>query len=328
MPASPEKRRANRVIARARVLHAASDFEVTEVCAPSQERPSVHLIRRQGPHQYRHLFLADLHVDHKSFQHELLAHDLTAALQANATISIHGDLFDVMQSKDDPRGSLNGLVDAVNGVDYLDRCVNYAVELLRPYATNIVLITDGNHETNVLKRKHTDLNARVCERLKEYGYRGGHGWYQGWMVFQQVVGAEYNGEIGGDIPRGSLKVYYHHGAGGSAKRSRGILGLMSLADKSEGADVIVAGHLHMGAMAPLHRYTLDHKFKPKTRTILMGRTGTYKDDSGAGGWGVEKDFGPPTLGGLWLDWAFGKSEGQDVRAMRAQLIPTEAALLR
>jgi hypothetical protein len=322
---TPARTRHAKAISRARVARPESGFSITEICAPSQEKPSVHLVRRQGPHTYRHLFIADPHIDHPSFETvglPLLQADLNEAVACGATIHLIGDLFDVMQSKDDPRASLGGLIASVNGIDYLDRCVNFAVQLLAPYAEHIALISDGNHETNILKRKHTDLVGRVCEGLRPYGFKGHRGWYQGWLILQQTLGDME--DLDREDKRRSLKIFYHHGTGGASPRSRGTLGMMKLADQAEGADIIISGHLHMGVSFPLHRYTLDNKYQPRTRTILLARTGTYKDDSGSGGWGVEKGFGPPTLGGVWLEYTMTTHEA----GMRARMWATDAALMR
>lgn len=261
----------------------------------------MHIIRTQGPGLKRHLWVSDLHLDHPGFQADLFHRDMTAACEANATISIVGDIIDVMQGRSDPRSSKGSLLEKLNRPDYFDGVVELAVATLAPYAKNIAIISDGNHETSVLKRQEIDLVRHICRGLEPHGFLGKRGWYRGFVVFQQVCADNWMAPTN-STARASAKVLFHHGGGGSARRTKGVLDTMAGIDFAEGIDAYVAGHQHTRNMIDHQRHTLDSKYNPRIRSIQGVRCGTYKEDDGAGGWGVEKNLGPPSLGGQMMSY--------------------------
>ena len=67
----------------------------------------------------------------------------------NGYIIVTGDLFCLMQGKYDKRSSKSDILPQHNKNNYLDAVIDEAIELLTPYAHNILLLSKGNHETSV-----------------------------------------------------------------------------------------------------------------------------------------------------------------------------------
>jgi hypothetical protein len=58
-----------------------------------------------------------------------------------------------MQGRFDPRRDMDELRPEYRRNDYYDFVVRDAADFLEPYANNIALISDGNHELAVLKKR-------------------------------------------------------------------------------------------------------------------------------------------------------------------------------
>jgi UDP-2,3-diacylglucosamine pyrophosphatase LpxH len=117
------------------------------------------------------LFLAsDLHVDSVACNREVLLGDLAEASSRGAMIFLFGDTFDAMQGRFDPRRSLDELRPEYRRNDYYDFVVKDVARILSPFAKNIVLISDGNHETSTLKNSNISLTDRLIWTLNtQYG---------------------------------------------------------------------------------------------------------------------------------------------------------------
>ena len=109
------------------------------------------------------LLLCDIHWDNPHCRRDLLSQHLEQAKQAEAGILIFGDLFCAMQGKYDPRGSKAGIRPEHNVANYLDAIVNDAIEYFLPYKGQLLFVSPGNHETNILKRQETDIIGRFCK---------------------------------------------------------------------------------------------------------------------------------------------------------------------
>ncbi len=96
-------------------------------------------------------------------------------------------------------------------------------------------------------------------------------------------------------------VHYHHGYGGNAKRSKGVLNNdLDLAQFPD-ADFIVRGHDHNKWYHPVTVDRINQKMKLEQRTRYMMRLGSYKKlGDRFAGWATEKGFNTPTLGGWWV----------------------------
>ena len=98
-------------------------------------------------------------------------------------------------------------------------------------------------------------------------------------------------------------VHYHHGAGGGAKRSKGVLDVDLLMSQHPHADIIITGHDHNKWHVPVTIDTMNvDRNKWIQKKIHVLRLGSYKKKSRTQGWEVEKNFNVPTLGGWRVDF--------------------------
>jgi hypothetical protein len=84
-------------------------------------------------------------------------------------VFLNGDFLDLMGGKYDPRNTLpGGLRPEYRGQDYFDLVIEDAVKFLEPYKDLLTVYAQGNHETNVKKRQHTDPLEKGGRRSTGY----------------------------------------------------------------------------------------------------------------------------------------------------------------
>lgn len=238
---------------------------------------------------------SDLHIDSIYCNREYLLADLTEAVRRNALILLIGDVFDAMQGRFDPRRSMAELRPEYRREDYYDFVIKDVGELLQPFAKNIAVLSDGNHELSVLKNANTNLADRLVERLNNaHGGNVRHGGYGGWIRFMW----ERSGN-----PKGSTRLKYFHGAGGDAPVTRGAIQTNRQAVYLPDPNVIVNGHNHHAYWVPITRERISGKGELFFDTQHHIRTPGYKQGYGDGttGWEVTKGMVPKPLGGCWLE---------------------------
>lgn len=237
---------------------------------------------------------SDLHIDSVYCNREYLIADLKEAVKRKALILFIGDIFDAMQGRFDPRRSMAELRPEYRREDYYDFVIKDVGELLAPFAKNIAVISDGNHELSVLKNANTNLADRLVERLNNtHGGNVRHGGYGGWIRFMW----ERDGN-----PKGSTKMKYYHGSGGEAPQSKGALQTGRQAVYLPDANIVVNGHSHNAYWIPLTRERISGKGEMYFDNQIHLRTPGYKQGYGDGSTGFEvtKGMNPKPLGGCWL----------------------------
>jgi len=239
----------------------------------------------------RILILSDVHYDSKECDRRLLTMHLNQAKEIGAPVIIIGDWFDSMRSTGDRRMT-HGAREGLDRLDYLDALVDESARFLEAYKENVVLITQGNHESAMMRHHNTNLTARLATRIGiEYGP------YRGWIICScfRAKGKHSN----------NLKIYYDHGSGGSAPVTRGVIKTNRRAVMLPDADIVISGHIHERWIVEVPRIKLLRNYKVDQRSQIHASSGTYKKEDLAEGWAAEKGFGPAALGGLWLDiWNF------------------------
>lgn len=244
------------------------------------------------------LLISDIHWDNPHCDRVLLKKHLDEAVERNARIIVNGDFFCLMQGKGDPRRSKDDIRPEHNKGNYLQAVVNDAVEWWQPYASNLLLIGYGNHETSVIK--HTEFDAlQMFTTIMNHEYkvqieRGGYG---GAILFGFKVG---------NFPKNQLRwaMKYYHGSGGGGPVTKGVIQDQRLMAMSEGYDCTWQGHVH-----ELYHHVnmvtyLDRKhYNINQRLVHQVRTSTYKEEykGGQGGYHVERGRGPKPMGGYWMD---------------------------
>lgn len=235
---------------------------------------------------------SDTHIDSKYCNRDLLFHHLELAKKRNALILDFGDLFDAMQGKFDPRRSADELRPEYLRSDYYDFVVSDVANMLEPYAKNIVLLGLGNHETGVIKNMNTNLTDRL---VYELNHRGGSivpGAYGGWVRFMFNVSGR---------PQGSKKLYYHHGYGGEAPVTKGVIQTARQAEFLPDADIVVNGHNHNAYHVPRARKRISNKGVEYYDNLHFIRTPGYKRPSDARyGFDVERLPTPKSNGCVWM----------------------------
>tara|TARA_Y100000592_G_scaffold100459_1_gene180635 strand:+ start:1712 stop:2554 length:843 start_codon:yes stop_codon:yes gene_type:complete len=237
------------------------------------------------------LILSDVHFDSKHCDRALLTQHLDQARVRGARVFLNGDWLDLMGGKYDPRNTLpGGLRPEYRGQDYFDLVIQDAARFLEPYKDLLTIYAQGNHETNVRKRQHTDPSKRLVKLLQEMGSPVQLGGYSGWVKWRFQYRTEIHSEL----------MHYHHGYGGNAPRSKGVLHVDIDQAKFPDADLIVRGHDHNKWHVPITVQRVNNHMKVEQRTVHHIRCGSYKELSdGYGGWEIEKGFAQPRLGGWW-----------------------------
>ena len=240
------------------------------------------------------LLSADRHHDNVHCDRAFEKKHLDQALERDAIILDFGDLFCAMQGKYDPRSSMDDIRAEDVGEDYLDRIVLHAAQDYGLYAANWLLIGQGNHESNIRTRHGTDLVSNLVHRMNaDHGGRCHVGGYGGWVRF--MVTAQ-------KTKRRSLKLKYHHGAGGGGPVTRGVIQTNRQAVYLPDADIVVNGHTHDSWYVPIARERIGSTGRVYHDIVHFIRVPGYKDEyaAGAGGFHIEK-WGPPKpIGAAWL----------------------------
>lgn len=248
------------------------------------------------------LLLSDVHHDSVYCNRELETEHLREAIRRKAYILYFGDLFDAMQGRFDPRRSMNELRPEYRRDDYYDYVIKDVGDYLAPYSKNIVMMGRGNHETSVLKNANTDLIDRLAFYMN--AVHGAHvitGGFGGWVRF--MIQSE-------DIPHGSYRMKYFHGAGSEAPVTRGVIQTNRQAVYLPDADIVVNGHNHNAYYVPICRERLSGKGIQYQDIQHHIRIPGYKQEyaDGSGGWTVERGGVPKPIGAVWMRMYYTRSE--------------------
>lgn len=252
------------------------------------------------------LHISDVHFDSIHCNKDLLQKHLDEIKRCDGYVFIYGDWFDVMGCYQDPRSKAKDIDPKyiIRGKEYLNAIVDDSVEFLRPYTKNIAFISEGNHETEIKRRRDVDILDWMIRLLRENGSSVIKGYYSGWNEFVLKY------KRGGTSK--SILTHYHHGYGGNAKRSKGMLDSQIATFQYPDADFIFRGHDHQKFHDPSNvKYHYDKARKIVTTGVTHYiKTGSYKDGIGAGlsGWEVQKGFMPTKLGGWYIDMTFHKRD--------------------
>lgn len=235
-----------------------------------------------------YFFLSDVHYDSLKCDRPLLKRHLDEAVNKGAAICVFGDWFDLMGGKYDPRSSYSDIRPEYKSITYLDDVVADSYEFLKDYP--VTLMTRGNHETNIEKRLYTSPLDRLAGMLGDKA---------------PVVGG-YSGWIKATIPYGNQDkhsyIHFHHGYGGNAKRSKGVLEVDLEKAQFPDASIIARGHTHQKWHVPTTVNRITSHGNPYKMTTHHLRTGSYKKlGDGFAGWATEKGFMAPRLGGWFAE---------------------------
>lgn len=208
-----------------------------------------------------------------------------------------GDLFDVMGGRYDPRKSQDGLKPEHKVEDYFDAVIKSAEEFYGPYSDQFVFLGLGNHETSVIKHNNINLTSFLGRYMRSRAERRPGpvmGYYGGYLLLQFIVHGTVKYTYG---------IRYHHGSGGSAPVTKGVIKSQRRAVFYGDADMVVSGHIHRGWSQIHTKETVSMQTGKIDRRIqwhlsIPGYKGDPEKTETAVGWEVEKEFEPP-LTGAW-----------------------------
>jgi UDP-2,3-diacylglucosamine pyrophosphatase LpxH len=250
------------------------------------------------------LLLSDVHYDSIKCKRELLKSHLDLALEREAGIVSTGDFFDLMQGKLDPRQAKDEIRPEYCNVHYLDSVLDDAMVFLEPYAQNIIMMSDGNHETAIKKRYETCPTSRLLHDLNRHNKKNkiAHGAYAGWLRYK------FKESGSGNRPAFLKHHHYHHGTGQKAKTAHHRRAMVC-----PDADILSYGHYHTWWSDIVARYRINRSGTIVHDTQLHLGIPGYKDDvkQGADGWAVEKGnftFMPKACGAWWLKFEYSRSD--------------------
>jgi hypothetical protein len=253
--------------------------------------PDTSLVRigKPGPDWLQDfLLLSDVHFDSPYCNRKLLKILLDEAVARNAPIAIFGDWYDAMQSRTDPRRSKGELMEEYNDAQYLDRLVMSSAEFLEPYKDNIVLMSEGNHDSKIRDKLESDLIWRLTRELGVM-----HMGYSGFMLF--LFSSVTTGSH-----RTRRELYQHHGYGGGGVVTKGVMRAQREAAFAL-ADIYVGGHIHESWRVEGTRLRLTNNGKPiVTDTLHLCVPALKEEFQLRGGYHVEKGRPPKPMGGFWL----------------------------
>jgi len=270
----------------------------------SELRPNVHRISFDGiaaGWEGWALLRSDAHHDSPHARRDLELEHLELARQRNAPVIDYGDLFDAMGGRYDPR-KMDSVVRPEHRVDhYFDSLVDGAAEFYGPYADLFAVLGPGNHETAVLKQHSLNLTHSLARQLRQVAGRQDRafvGGYSGYVLFhfqmQKTV-------------RSTLRLKYHHGYGGNAPVTDGIIDAKRRAQVYPDAHIIATGHIHKAWVHPVAQERMTEAGVVRSDMQWHICTPGYKDGygQGMGGWEIEKGMGPSFVGACWLHFRFG-----------------------
>jgi hypothetical protein len=252
--------------------------------------PSVMELRFDEAHG-QVLLISDVHWDNAHCDRQALKRDLDEAMEKGAPICMFGDTFCLMQGKWDPRSSKRQLLpEHATSDKYLDLVAEDAAKWFSPYAKNIALITQGNHESSIVNRHGTDPVGNFHTRLSvanPEAYNGVTGAFAGFLkIAVQVAGANAEKSL-------AKTLYWHHGYGGGGEVTRGMIDQSRTRGQAE-ADIYFSGHIHRRNSDENAMQRLDvRNMVIEVRQQYFLRASTYKREEGSqhndlSGWHVEK----------------------------------------
>lgn len=236
---------------------------------------------------------SDWHFDNPKCNRKLLFKHLDMIKEKNGYIIVTGDLFCLMQGKYDKRSSKSDILPQHNKNNYLDAVIDEAIELLIPYAHNILLLSKGNHETSVSARNETDVLKRLVDGLNiRTGSNIQLGQYTGY----------YTLNFDRSNNRKSLQVGYSHGNWGGII-TKGTLSVVRYSAIMPDCDVMFSGHTHDGWIVTQPRLRRNERTKKvQVENQWHIKTGTYKEEFVSGkGWAVERIAMPKHIGGCLMN---------------------------
>lgn len=182
--------------------------------------------------------MSDLHIGGATTDHEAILSDLNEADTNGDRVNLNGDIFDCIVPKDHKRFRPDALHPDIQGrADVLDAQLEMGYEMLKKYAHLIDMAGMGNHDRAAEVFHATDLVARLVRRLNKSNSKKKilvkYGGYTGFIVYKMSRKSN----------SARVVIHYHHGSGGQAPVTKGMIGFHRKATWVD-SDIVWEGHKH------------------------------------------------------------------------------------
>lgn len=263
------------------------------------------------------LLTSDRHIDSVHSDIKMQQKHLAEALGRGAPVLDFGDLFDVMQTRNDKRGTKDDVRPELQGSNYLNRVVDFAMEKLKPYTGCLAVMGQGNHDTAMLKHNEFCLHDHLVGLLRAADSPVVSMGYRGWIRLKFNRSDNNRRKINASLIK---NLYFHHGYGGGGPVTRGTIQTNRRAVYLPDADIVATGHIHESWAMPIMRTRLNNAGVECPDRQLHIQLPTYKDEyyGQAGGWHHETGKPPKPLGAWWLRFTY------DHESEHIKITPLEA----
>lgn len=262
------------------------------------------VIRRQVsvaryPAEELHYFGWDDHIGGEDHDAASWRRYMSEAADRGALIWKVGDIVGGI-SHHDPRYTAR--TNAHKRDDFADAVIEDLVRLFTPYADHVAGLGIGNHEWQFIKHYGVNpiihlvraLNAVRSKALEPIAY----------MDYCGVIWSTYRrkGTAGGYH---GYQVAYHHGSGGNAPVTEGVIAAKRMVESFDGIDALVIGHVHKNWSLRNERFRVNRQGQIEARPIRLICGGShqtsYKQPGEPGlAWSEMKGFRPSPFGGAFL----------------------------
>lgn len=226
---------------------------------------------------------------------------LDQARERGAKVLDFGDAYCAMQGRYDKRSDKSDIRPEHQSGNYLDRLVTTGADWFGDYADILLQFSMGNHESSILKHHETNLVERLVERIN--ATRNSQimsSGFSGWVRFMFTTKK---------TERTSRKLAWHHGYGGDAPVTKGVIQTNRMAVYLPDADIVVTGHTHNEWQFPIPRVRLSDSGQVFHDEQLHLKIPGYKEEyeDGHGGWHIERGGPPKPIGAVWLRFYYENS---------------------
>jgi len=200
-------------------------------------KPFIKQIEYMGVPELKLALFSDLHIasgtDVDMIQ---MKKDFDIASKEGRRILINGDIAEQITPGDKKRWTASKMNS--NRDDVLNEQLQLCFEFLKPYADDLDVIGRGNHDISPIKYDAFDLVGALIGMLNQVKTNGSihSAAYQGYIQYKLKPTTKKKGST-------PFTIYMHHGAGGSAPVSKGMIDFNRIV-YSHNADLFWIGHKH------------------------------------------------------------------------------------
>lgn len=264
------------------------------------------------------LLCSDAHLDNPKSKLGLKRAHLAEAAERNAFIIETGDTLDLMGGKFDKRSSKESIRPEHMVDNYFDAVIDWAADFYAPYARQIAIMGDGNHETAAQRHHEFSPTDRLVTLLRLRGGNIQKAGYGGFVVFTfQPI---RKGKVTRDCTT-RVTLRFQHGGGVGGPVTKGMIAAQRRAAIYRDADIVMAGHIHEEFITPFVQVGVNRDFTVYQKTQWHVQLPTYKDEweDGHGGYHIERERGPRPVGAVWVRFYWCRRE----QRVKFDLIPAQ-----